>query len=109
MEKKVLKLSITITLIMSILALFVNYKFTLGLLCGQIFFIFYLLILSYVMNRRLQGRNDDIWTILLKIGRISLLGIPMLLAFLFPNIFDIFGAFIGVMMFKICTIIEALK
>lgn len=109
MEKKVLKLSITITLIMSILALFVNYQFTLGLLCGQLCFSIYFLNLCYSIDKQLKGDAWKIWTILLKVGRIILLGIPMLFAFLWPNIFNIFGAFIGVMMFKICTIIGALK
>lgn len=109
MEKKLLKYSNLVTLILFAIALIVRFKFALGLLIGQTFYDAYFILLVKSMDRKLTKSKADIWTILLKIFRILLLGIPMLFAFLWPNIFEIIGVMLGLLMFKIITILSALK
>ena len=104
MGKKPLKVEFLIALLLSILFIFMDKKISLGILLGFLF--------SFLNYRLIEYRytNLDTYNVLAVLGSlicITLLGIPLLISFLLPNVFNYVGVMIGLLIIKVKLIIEA--
>ncbi|MBR2802132.1 MAG: hypothetical protein IKE21_06030 [Erysipelotrichaceae bacterium] len=77
-----------------------------GIILGLAFYGVYLLLLTFSVSRMLEDRSSEGSAyVLLYVLRILLLGLPLLCGALFPDIFNIFGAFGAILLNKIVTVI----
>lgn len=93
-----------IVLVLALLLLFLDYKISLGVILGFIFSVLNYRLIEY------RYMNMDAYNALSILGSlicILLLGIPLLISFLLPNIFSYIGVMIGLLVIKVKLIIEA--
>ena len=104
MSKKPFKIEFLIALLLSIVFILIDKRISLGILLGFLF--------SFLNYRLIEYRykNIDTYNVLAILGSlicIALLGIPLLISFLLPNIFSYIGVVIGLLIIKVKLIIEA--
>lgn len=104
MSKKPFKIEFLIALLLSIVFILIDKRISLGILLGFLF--------SFLNYRLIEYRykNIDTYNVLAILGSlicIALLGIPLLISFLLPNIFNYIGVVIGLLIIKVKLIIEA--
>ena len=93
-----------ISLVLTLLFLFLDYKISLGIVLGFIFSILNYRLIEY----RYQNLDSyNIWVVIGSLICILLLGIPLLISFLLSNIFSYIGVMIGLLIIKVKLIIEA--
>lgn len=103
MNKQIYIISGLLAVIASIICLFFNWRFSTGIIIGVLssFIYFYLLNGSFKINEDGSiGKGGIIKFII----RICIIALPLLISFLLPDYFNIFGAFAGVMIFRIVMI-----
>ena len=86
--------SSVIVVLLAIVFLFFNRTVSLGLLLGQFFYILYLLLLTKMVDAVLAAANGAKSKVSLGfIVRIALLALPMVIAVLYPEVFNLFAVF----------------
>lgn len=93
-----------IVVLLALLFLFLDYKISLGIILG---FIFSMLNYRLIEYRYKNMDTYNIWSILGSLICILILGVPLLISFLLPNIFNYIGVMIGLLIIKTKLIIEA--
>jgi len=109
MDKKVYKITSLLAISLGLISLFINYQFALGVILGYVFSMIYL----FTLEKSYANLNSDyeinFFHYLLVIVRYILLALPMLIACLLPQVFNVFGAFVGLILFKVSLLIIAKK
>lgn len=100
MNKQIYLYSGIISIVASIVCAFFNYRISLGIIIGALssFLYFYILNMNFKIS---EDGNISKGGILGYLVRLIVLALPLLIACLLPNIFNIFGAFAGIMLFRI--------
>lgn len=108
MNKQIYIVSSIVGFIASLICLFFDWKISTGILIGLISSLvyFYLLIKSYKIN---EDGSLHKGSGLALIFRILVLALPLLIACLLPDYFNVFGAFGGVMVFRLITYVYFFK
>ena len=108
MNKQIYIVSSIVGVIASLVCLFFDWRITTGILIGLVSSLvyFYLLVKSYRVNEDGTLSKGSGLTL---IFRILVLAIPLLIACLLPEYFNVFGAFGGVMVFRIIAYIYFFK
>ena len=104
MNKTICITSGIVCLIASLVCLFFNWKISTGIIIGLISSLVYFLLL----NKTFKVKEDGSFSkggIIAFLLRIVILALPLLIACLLPNIFNIFGAFAGILLFRIVMIV----
>ena len=97
------KLAAIIVVVLALIMAFINIKLASGILLGFIFDYLYNILMSNSLTEILESANRNKFMITLKIIFNQLaIAIPLLLAFIFPGIFNFIGVFIGLVINKIC-------
>lgn len=100
--KKPVKISVAVSLVLSLFMLFIDFRYSLSIMLGNVISILYLL--------RLQDGVTDILHLQIKnrfriffifFTNLIILGIPFYLAAIFPNAFSFVAGAVGLMMNKI--------
>ena len=104
MNKKIYLYSGIFGIVASIIAYFFNWRVSTGVIIGVLFSYLYFIILNMNFKIKEDGTISK-GSALGFIIRILVIALPLLIACLFPNVFNIFGAFAGVMLFRIVMII----
>lgn len=107
MKKEIYLYSGIVSLVACVISAFFNWRISTGILIGALSSFIYFYILN--LNFRIVDGNISKGGVLGFIVRILILALPLLIACLLPNYFNIFGAFGGVMIFRIIMIIMFLK
>lgn len=104
MNKKIYLYSGILSVIASVICAFFNWRISTGIIIGTIcsFGYFYLLNENFKIG---EDGNISKGGVLGYFLRIALIALPLLISCLLPNVFNIFGAFGGVMLFRIVMII----
>ena len=107
MNKEIYLYSSIIGVLASIVCAFFNWRISTGILIGMLssYLYFYLLNLQFKVVDGKISKGGIIGYFL----RIIVLALPLLLACLLPNYFNIFGAFGGIMAFRIIMMIIYFK
>ncbi|MBQ6477939.1 MAG: ATP synthase subunit I [Erysipelotrichaceae bacterium] len=110
MNKKIYELTAIIALVLSGILAFFDFKISLGILTASIFSMINLYLLSYTMKQILKAekKNGGIM-FLLSICRFLLLAAVMYLAMRFRDTISIIGVAIGLTLFMIALVIDAVK
>lgn len=104
MNKNVYLYSIILGIVASLICAYFNWRISTGIIIGLLSSYLYF----YILNMSFKVKEDGTISkgnILGFFIRILTLALPLLIAFLYPNIFNIFGAFAGVMVFRIVMIV----
>jgi len=109
MDKKVYKITSLLALLVTIISFLFNYKFALGVLLGFGFSMLYLYVLELSYRNLDSDYEVNFFHYLLVFIRFILLALPMLIACLLPNVFNVIGSFIGLILFKLSLLIIAKK
>ena len=97
------KLAAIIAIALALVIAFVNIRMATGILLGFIFDYLYNILMSNSLTEILESDNRNKFMITLKIiFNLLVIAIPLLLAFIFPGIFNFIGVFIGLVINKIC-------
>lgn len=104
MNRKIYLYSGILSIIASVICAYFNWRISTGIIIGVIcsFLYFYVLNENFKIDENGKISKGGIFGYFI---RIALLALPLLVACLFANIFNIFGAFGGVMLFRIVMII----
>lgn len=104
MKKEIYLYSGIITIVASLICIYFDWRISSGIIIGALssFLYFYILNMNFKIN---EDGNISKGGILGYFIRILVLAIPLLIACLMPNVFNIFGAFAGVMLFRIVMIV----
>ena len=106
MDRKILNLSSICGLILSAVFLLFNWRMTVGTLLGLAIFRLYFYLLSRsiidLIDADISGNAFD------KMVRLVILILPLLAGFLFPDYISFWGAFVGLMAFKITAVIYSI-
>lgn len=104
MNKQIYLYSGIISVIASIICAFFNWTISTGVIIGALssFVYFYILNMNFKIN---EDGNISKGGVLGYFIRLIVLALPLLIACLLPNVFNIFGAFAGIMLFRIVMII----
>lgn len=108
MNKKIYIYSGILAIIASVICGFFDWRISTGIIIGVICSFMYF----YVLNENFKiGEDGNISKggVLGYFVRIGLIALPLLISCLFPKVFNIFGAFGGVMLFRIVMIITFFK
>ena len=86
---------------------FLNWKVSLGIILGLIFFrIYFYLLTSSIDDTLAFGiAEGKIGRIISSSGRIIILVMPLLVGMLLPQYVNVWGSFIGLILFKVCAVI----
>ena len=108
MNKQICIISGIVSIIASGICLLFNWTISTGIIIGLLSSLIYFFLLNktYKINEDGSISKGGIIAFFL---RIIILALPLLIACLLPNIFNIFGAFGGVMLFRFVMIIFFLK
>ncbi|MBQ9035871.1 MAG: hypothetical protein IJ115_00200 [Erysipelotrichaceae bacterium] len=102
MDKKILDISTKGGLLIAILLVVVDYRITLGMILGLVFYRLYYMLLTMSIEDQIDVPSEvkarNIGAVAL---RLLLLAFPMLVSFVIPEIFNIWGVFFGLLAFKI--------
>lgn len=104
MNKKIYLYSGVLGIVASLIAYFFNWRVSTGIIIGVLSSYLYF----YILNMNFKIKEDGTISkgnVLGFIIRILVIALPLLIACVFPNIFNIFGAFAGVMLFRIVMIV----
>ena len=99
MGKEVYIVSSIVGIVTSLICLFFDWKISTGIIIGLISSLIYFFILSKTFKLNDDGSINK-GNALLFIVRIFVIALPLLIACLLPDVFNIFGAFGGVMLFR---------
>ncbi|MBR0474180.1 MAG: hypothetical protein IJJ19_04185 [Erysipelotrichaceae bacterium] len=109
MDKKILNTSTKGGLLIAILLVVVDYRITLGMILGLMFYRLYYMLLTMSIEDQIdvpsEVRARNIGAVAL---RLLLLAFPMLVCFVIPDVFNIWGVFSGLMAFKITVYIYSI-
>lgn len=103
MNKKVYLYSLILCIVASLICAYFNWRISTGIVIGMLSSFLYF----YILNMNFKIKDDGTiskGSILGFLVRILALALPLFIAFLLPNIFNFFGAFAGVMLFRIVMI-----
>lgn len=108
MNKNIYLYSGILAVIVSLICAYFNWRISTGIIIGVLcsFVYFYTLNESFKINEDGSVSKGGLLGFFI---RIVLIAFPLLVACLFPNIFNIFGAFGGVMLFRIVMIFYFFK
>lgn len=86
---------------------FLNWKVSLGIILGLIFFrIYFYLLTSSIDDALAFGQNESRFgRIISSSGRILILVMPLLAGMLLPQYVNVWGSFAGLVLFKVCAVI----
>lgn len=102
MDKKILNTSTKGGLLIAILLVVVDYRITLGMILGLVFYCLYYFLLTMSIEDQIDVPSEvkarNIGAVAL---RLLLLAFPMLMCFVIPEVFNIWGVFFGLLAFKI--------
>ncbi len=91
---KTTKISSVVVAILAVVFLFFDRSVSFGLLLGQLFYFLYLVVLTRMVDAVLETAAGGISKVSLGfVLRIVLLALPMVIAALFPEIFNLFAVF----------------
>ena len=108
MNKQIYLFSGILAIISSAVCAYFNWKISTGIIIGMICSYGYF----YLLNKSLKVKEDGSMSkggALGFIVRILLIALPLAIGALLPNYFNIFGAFAGVMLFRIVMIFYFFK
>ena len=108
MNKQIYIVSVVVSVIASVICLFFDWRISSGIIIGEIASLIYFLLLNNSFKLKEDGSmsKGGIVSFLL---RIVVIALPLTIAFFLPKFFNIFGAFAGVMLFRIVMIIYFFK
>lgn len=109
MKNKEIKYSSICGLLLAAVFMIFERSWSLGMLLGILCFALYYLLLSYSIND--MTSENPAGGLLVSGGRIIrliVLTLPMLLSFLFPELINTFAVLMGLLMFKIVTVLLAI-
>ena len=110
MSKKIYELTALIALVLSGILAFFDFKISLGILVASLFSMANLYLLSYSMKNMLKGEKKNAGRMMLvSMARFLLLAVVMFLAMRFPDQISIIGVAIGLTLFMIALVIDAVK
>ena len=110
MSKKIYELTALIALVLSGILAFFDFKISLGILVASLFSMANLYLLSYSMKNMLKGEKKNAGRMMLvSVARFLLLAVVMFLAMRFPDQISIIGVAIGLTLFMIALVIDAVK
>ena len=110
MSKKIYELTALIALVLSGILAFFDFKISLGILVASLFSMANLYLLSYSMKNMLKGEKKNAGGMMLvSMARFLLLAVVMFLAMRFPDQISIIGVAIGLTLFMIALVIDAVK
>ncbi|MGN1399183.1 MAG: ATP synthase subunit I [Erysipelotrichaceae bacterium] len=108
MEKTAIKWTLILMTIISLLSVFIDYRFALGVVLGTVFS----LIHYFVLNKNVNSILNNEKTFTSKLGsyfiRLFILAIPLYLSIRFDSLFNIYGAFIGLLLLKISLVVSTI-
>lgn len=108
MNKNVYVVSAAVSIFISIICLFFNWKISTGIILGLISSFLYFILLNKNLTFDENGSIKK-GSFIFFIVRIMILAFPLLIACLVPQYINIFGTFGGVMIFRIVMIIMFIK
>lgn len=109
MDKKILDISTKGGLLIAILLVVVDYRITLGMILGLVFYRLYYMLLTMSIDDQIDIPSEvKVRSIGAAILRLLLLAFPMLVCFVIPEVFNIWGVFFGLMAFKITVYIYSI-
>lgn len=104
------KLSSVIVIILAIGLCFFDYRVALGLLIGFIADYIYNVMMANSLTEILSGDNRNKVMITLKIMfNLIIIALPLLISFIWPTMFHFIGAFIGLVINKLCFVIVNIR
>ena len=108
MKKKIYLYSLILGIFTSIICAIFDFRISTGIIIGMLssFLYFYILNLNFKIN--VDG-NISKGGVLGYFIRLIVIALPLLISCLLPNYFNVFGAFAGVMLFRIIMIIMFFK
>lgn len=108
MNKDLFIVSGIVSLVASIICFFIKWQIATGLILGTLFSFVYFFLLNVGFKINDDGSISK-GGALLFILRMIMLALPLFIACMIPNVFNIFGAFAGVMIFRIVMMIVYFK
>ena len=108
MNKILYLISFIVSLLASLICLFIKWQISTGIILGTVFSLIYFFLLnkSYSIDENGNLNKGNPLGFFL---RIIIIALPLLISCLLPNYFNIFGAFGGVMLFRIVMMITFFK
>lgn len=102
MDKKILNMSTKGGLLIAILLVVIDYRITCGMILGLICYRLYYILLTMSIEDQIDVPSEvkarNIGAVAL---RLLLLAFPLLVSFVIPELFNVWGAFLGLLAFKI--------
>ena len=110
MNFKIYGLTALISLFTSLLAYFIDYKISLGILLASLFSLFNMFLLSSSMKSMMNSQTPNPSLLMGgNIIRFTLLAVLIYVAIKNPQYFNIIGVTIGLVLFMVALIIDALR
>jgi len=110
MNLKIYKLTMIISLVISMATFFIDYRISLGVLLASVFSLFNMFLLSMSMK---SVMDSDVPNTSLLMGaniiRFTLLGLLIFVAIKNPQLFNIVGVTIGLTLFLLALLYDAIK
>lgn len=101
MDKRVIIYAgITIALL-SFVSYFINWTISTGLIVGYLFSLLYLAVLTLAVKMMSFEKPNNLFIVTSSLIRMVILAFPLLLGGLYPECLNIYGVFVGLLMFKI--------
>lgn len=104
MKKNLFVICAIVSLLVSIVCYFIKWQIATGIILGTLFSLLYFFVLNLSFKMNADGTINR-GSALLGILRLFIIAMPLFIAFMLPEVFNIFGAFAGVMIFRIIMMI----
>lgn len=110
MKKQVVHLTLLSMLILSLLFLIWDYRWSIGIVVGTLTSLLNLLILTWYCTGILKDRSGGgVQFGMFSLVRIAILSIPLAIAGAFPQTMNIFTVALGLLLLRICILIDEFK
>ena len=108
MNKQIYIFSSIVSVIASLVCIFFDWRISTGIILGTISSFLYFYLLNKFVKVSMEG-NVSKGSVVFSILRIFILALPLAVAYFLPTVFNFFGAFAGVMIFRLIMIIIFFK
>ncbi|MEA5026821.1 MAG: ATP synthase subunit I [Erysipelotrichaceae bacterium] len=108
MNKKELIVSAVISLISALGMLFVDFRISTGIVLGFSFSILHLFLLARSVDGILTGKKGNFLFVLISsLFRYAVIALPLIIALLYSDYFNVFGAVAGFLVYKLVLVMFA--
>ena len=108
MNKNEFRFSTILAILTALITAFFDVRISAGIILGFLFSFAHLYLLTKNVDSMLyQDKTSIFWSIISSISRFAMIALPLLIALKFSDYFNVFGAFFGILIYKIVLIIFA--